>query len=155
LNVYKGTLKKLVTNYVIGSVLGVVGVGSTLVTLVLHIRQSDVLLLLLIQFFSFCMMLFVEYKAFQKDIAPIRDVFVNDQVTEQQFYLALVQAKRFPLLTARRIIVPHFLGLSIPAVVMTTSLIALGVLHIPFIDVVYAICGAVLIMLLHAIIEFF
>ncbi len=155
MRIYDETLKKLFINYTIGSILAVVGVGSTLMVMALNIRQVDLLMLLLIQFFSFCIMLFIEYRAFQKDIYPIRLVFSETKVTEEQFYWALVQAKRFPLLTVKRIALPHFLGLSIPAVGMTLSLIFIDVLHIPYMYVVYALFGALLIAMLHAMIEFF
>jgi len=101
MRMFEETLKKLFINYTIGSVLAVVGVGSTLMVMALNIRQVDLLMLLLIQFFSFCIMLFIEYRAFQKDIAPIRSVFYEAKVAEEQFYWALVRAKRFPLLTVR------------------------------------------------------
>ncbi|EMT44992.1 HD-GYP domain-containing protein [Anoxybacillus flavithermus] len=152
---YEETLRKLFVNYTIGSILAVIGVGSTLMVMALNIRQVDLLMLLLIQFFSFCIMLFIEYRAFQKDITPIRSVFYEAKVAEEQFYWALVRAKRFPLLTVRRIALPHFLGLSVPAVALTVSLIWIDVLRIPYMYVVYALCGALLIAMLHAMIEFF
>ncbi|MCL9970901.1 HD domain-containing protein [Anoxybacillus kestanbolensis] len=155
MRMFEETLKKLFINYTIGSVLAVVGVGSTLMVMALNIRQVDLLMLLLIQFFSFCIMLFIEYRAFQKDIHPIRRIFYETNVTEEQFYWALVQAKRFPLLTVRRIALPHFLGLSVPAVALTLSLIFIDVLRIPYMYVAYALFGALLIAMLHAMIEFF
>ncbi|MGG3998432.1 hypothetical protein [Anoxybacillus kestanbolensis] len=57
---YEETLRKLFVNYTIGSILAVIGVGSTLMVMALNIRQVDLLMLLLIQFFSFCVMLFIE-----------------------------------------------------------------------------------------------
>ncbi|SFA53137.1 hypothetical protein SAMN05216169_10359 [Anoxybacillus pushchinoensis] len=48
---YKETLRKLFVNYTIGSILAVIGVGSTLMVMALNIRQVDLLMLLLIQFF--------------------------------------------------------------------------------------------------------
>lgn len=152
---YKRTLLYLFRNYMIGSLIAVVGVGSTFMTMTLDVMKSDLYLLLFVQFFSLIIMFIFEYRAFQKDISPIRNLFFSPHFSEQQFYFALVQAKRFPLLTVRRIFIPHFLGLSVPAVVMTTVLIYKRMLDIPYVYILYALLGAFLIASLHAVLEFF
>nr|WP_148660365.1 HD-GYP domain-containing protein [Anoxybacillus amylolyticus] len=152
---YKRTLLYLFRNYIIGSLIAVVGVGSTLMTMTLHVMKSDLYLLLFVQFVSLIIMFALEYRAFRNDISPIRTLFFSPHFSEQQFYFALVQAKRFPLLTVRRIFIPHFLGLSIPAMFITTVLIYQGLLHIPYVYVLYALLGAFLIASLHAVLEFF
>lgn len=48
---YEEMLRKLFVNYTIGSILAVIGVGGTLMVMALNIRQVDLLMLLLIQFF--------------------------------------------------------------------------------------------------------
>ncbi|WP_231563682.1 hypothetical protein [Anoxybacillus sp. KU2-6(11)] len=53
MRMFEETLKKLFMNYTIGSILAVVGVGSTLMVMALNIRQVDLLMLFLIQFFFF------------------------------------------------------------------------------------------------------
>ncbi|WP_051529944.1 HD-GYP domain-containing protein [Anoxybacteroides tepidamans] len=155
MSIYKKALIRLFKNYVVGSTVAVVGVGSPLMAMSLNISLRDLRLLFLIQFFSFMIMLAVEYKTFQRDMSPIRTLFSSFDRNEQHFYLALVQAKRFPLLAVRRIFIPHFLGLSVPAVVMTASLIYKGLLHIPYAYILYAWLGAFLVTSLHAVLEFF
>ncbi|MCL6587735.1 MAG: HD domain-containing protein, partial [Anoxybacillus sp.] len=152
---YKRTLLYLFRNYMIGSLIAVIGVGSTLMTMTLDVMKSDLYLLLFVQFISLFIMFALEYRTFQKDISPIRTLFFSPHFSEQQFYFALVQAKRFPLLTVRRIFIPHFLGLSIPAVVLTAAMIYNGLLHIPYVYIWYALLGAFLIASLHAVVEFF
>lgn len=68
---YEETLRKLFVNYTIGSILAVIGVGSTLMVMALNIRQVDLLMLLLIQFFSFCVMLFIEQESGQWKLVGI------------------------------------------------------------------------------------
>lgn len=72
---YKRTLLYLYRNYMIGSLIAVVGVGSTFMTMTLDVMKSDLYLLLFVQFFSLIIMFIFEYRAFQKDISPIRNLF--------------------------------------------------------------------------------
>ncbi len=70
MHVYEETLKKLFINYTIGSILAVVGVGSTLMVMALHIRQVDLMMLLFIQFFHFA-------SCYLLNIAPFKKILIR------------------------------------------------------------------------------
>lgn len=97
----------------------------------------------LILFLSILTMFGCEFFVYQRHIDPIKQVYKQDGAPELAILLsAYRQTERFPLLTVKRIMLPHFLGLAVPSTLMTVAFINGGVLHIPYTYIIYAWCGA-------------
>lgn len=147
--------RQLLKNYLIGSFVAVFGVGCLFIfeTLTFDVRERVVLLTIMtisvITMFSF------EYTVYKKHMRPLYQVFQNSFPSQEQLTAAFRTTHRFPLLTIRRILGPHFLGLSIPSSGLTALAIRLGWLDMPYYLIGLACFGAVLVAILHALIEFF
>jgi hypothetical protein len=77
--------------------------------------------------------------------------FLDNDINET----ALRQLYRFPKLTVKRILIPHFLGLSIPAMILAFFFIQVKVLSLPTIYILYALVASFLVASMHALIEFY
>ncbi|WP_354665931.1 MULTISPECIES: HD domain-containing phosphohydrolase [Pontibacillus] len=148
--------RKMLINYIIGSFIAVFGVGSMFIFHTLHLSSVEMGYLLIIMTVSVTIMLYSEFLLYHKHATPIRKVFFKQQrATEAELQLAYRTAHRFPVLTVQRILGPHLLGFSVPASLLAIVLIILGVVNLPLYYIGLAWCGAVLIALMHAMIEFF
>ncbi|RJU03530.1 hypothetical protein D3W50_27245, partial [Klebsiella pneumoniae] len=85
----------------------------------------------------------------------LRYFFQTDFPSLSSFQNAYRTAHRFPVLTVQRIMGPHFLGLSVPSSLLTALAISQGWLRMPYYLIGLACFGAVLVAILHALIEFF
>ncbi|WLR56997.1 HD domain-containing protein [Mesobacillus subterraneus] len=104
---------------------------------------------------SFIFMITMEYFAFSKDIKPILKVYEEGCLNLNSLRLAFATLHSFPILTFKRIMVPHLIGLSAPAVILATVFIKMELLKIPYSFVLLAMIGAILVAGMHGIIEFF
>lgn len=147
--------KQLFYNYLFGSSLAVLGVGGVFIFFTLTLSTLEFYYMGIILVSSFILMALIEYRAFSKDIKPILQVFENDEIDQDSLKIAFGILHHFPILTFRRIMGPHLFGLSIPAIILSILFIHYNLLNIPYIYIIFAVIGAILVAGMHAIIEFF
>lgn len=147
--------KRILLNYVIGSMLAVFGVGSVFIFHTLTLNQSESAYLFFVMISSVLIMWGAELIVFKSHVRPIREIFQNESVDGRNVKKALMTAHRFPILTVQRILGPHLFGLAIPASVLSLWGISNGWINLPYYYIGLAWSGAVLIAVMHALIEFF
>ncbi|MCY0888502.1 MAG: HD domain-containing protein [Alicyclobacillaceae bacterium] len=153
---YRLFMRRLVRNYMIGSAVAVMGVGSILIFSTLKISAYDARLLLLTLVISIPFMIISESAVFRRHMRPIRWLFDEHHTASAQDYqTAFLQLHRLPILAVRRVALPHWLGLAGPAVSLTLIEILYFHLTIPLSYLVVAIIGSILVASMHALIEFF
>ncbi|AOM84049.1 HD-GYP domain-containing protein [Salisediminibacterium beveridgei] len=143
--------KRMLINYISGSMIAVFGVGSVFIFHTLTLSGSEVLVLLGIMVISGSVMISLELWMYLRDIRPLKQFFFAGERPQEAF----IRAHSFPLLTVRRILGPHLFGLSIPATGLALTAIYTEHLSLPYVYVGYAWMGALLIAALHAMIEYF
>ncbi|MGG1553656.1 HD domain-containing phosphohydrolase [Paenibacillus ferrarius] len=153
--VYLKFLRNLIRNYLWGSGLAVLIVGGVMISTTLAISGEELLRLFLILASSLGVMVISEIVVFRRHMQPIRALVLQAAPDLTMIRTAYVQTHRFPALSVQRIMGPHFLGLSVPAVVLTCLGIGQGWLTLPYYYVGLAGIGAVLVASMHALIEFF
>ncbi|WP_338040639.1 HD-GYP domain-containing protein [Mangrovibacillus cuniculi] len=154
-DIYKKFVTSLFIQYIFGSLVAVFGVGSMFIFHSLDLQKQDILTLLFIMMFSGCVMAGAELALFSKHIKPIRKMLLGTNPSVQDCQLAYEQLHRFPTLTVIRIMGPHLFGLSIPAITLSYLAISYGYLELPLVYIGLACTGAILIAMLHGLIEFF
>ncbi|WP_421721851.1 HD domain-containing phosphohydrolase [Anaerobacillus alkaliphilus] len=147
--------KQILFNYIIGSIIAIFGVGSVFIFHTLNLTTNEVLYLLMVMIFSGTVMVGLEIRSYKTHIQPLKRYFYTEAPTDQQVNEAFLTAHRFPLLTLQRILGPHLLGLSIPASIVTFGLIYHNFISLPYYYIFYAWCGAILIAVMHGLIEFY
>ncbi|MCI0181988.1 HD-GYP domain-containing protein [Sulfoacidibacillus ferrooxidans] len=154
---YRRFLLRLIVNYAVSSIVTVLGVGGIFIFSTLRVPHGQLLTLLLTLVISLVIMWISEFLALQRHLQPIAIVFRKDQstLTVEQLNRAYAQIHRFPVLSVKRIMGPHLLGLSIPAMLMTLWELSVHLLTIPYSYVVFAAIGAILIAGMHSLVEFF
>lgn len=155
MNLYGGFLKKQIRNYIFGSVVAVLAVGSLILLSSLGISTVEYFRLLIILLISFAIMAVVEISVFIRQIRPIRAALTEHRPALAMLEEAYLHTHRLPKLAVQRILGPHFLGLSLPASVMTYWMIRTGLINLPYFYLVLAVAGAILVACMHALIEFF
>ncbi|MBW4084207.1 HD-GYP domain-containing protein [Paenibacillus sp. S150] len=155
MNLYGAFLKKQIRNYIFGSVVAVLAVGSLILLSSLEISLEEHLKLLTVLLLSFIIMAAAEISVFVRQLRPIRKALKERQPTLAMLEEAYLHTHRLPKLAIQRILGPHFLGLSLPASLMTFWLIRTGLISLPYFYLVLAVAGAVLVACMHALIEFF
>ncbi|MEW4371222.1 HD-GYP domain-containing protein [Paenibacillus kandeliae] len=155
MNEYQQFLRKMVLNYILGSVLAVAVVGGMLVLTTINGSLLQNLRMLVIMLTSFVFMVTVEGLTFRHHIRPIRQAFQASQPTVEQLEQAYMQLHRFPKLAVSRIMIPHFMGLTIPAVIMVSIGIYTGWVTLPWYYIGIGTAGALMVASMHAFIEFF
>lgn len=139
----------------IGSMIAVFGVGSTFIFHTLELSKQEIYSLLLVMFLSVGVMILGEFIAFKKHIHPIKQTLTTENPSLDLIKEAYRSAHRFPILTVQRILGPHLLGLSITASVLTWLLIYFQYIQFPYTYIGLAWAGAILVGIIHAMIEFF
>ncbi|MFP7280395.1 HD domain-containing protein [Exiguobacterium indicum] len=147
--------RHLLRNYLIGSFVAVFGVGCLFIFETLTFTGIEQLILIGIMAASVSLMFSLEYMLYSRHVASLRRFFENDIPSLVSFQEAYQTTHRFPVLTVQRIMGPHFLGLSVPASLLTALAISQGWLQMPYYLIGLACFGAVLVAILHALIEFF
>lgn len=147
--------KRMLLNYIIGSFIAVFGVGSMFIFHTLTLTSREIFYLLIVMALSVACMLTCEFLVYKKHIKPIKTILKQPSPDFSQLEKGYIQAHRFPILTVKRILLPHLLGLSIPASVLSCTFIYLGWVSLPYYYIGLAWGGAVLIAVMHALIEFF
>lgn len=139
----------------IGSFIAVFGVGSVFIFHTLDLTSTEIIYLLSIMSISVMIMLILEIALFTKHIKPLKHFYRAEHPTNKEFDDAFAVAHRFPLLTVQRILGPHLFGLSIPASLLSFILIYQGLVDLEYYYIGLAWAGAILIAVMHALIEFF
>lgn len=152
---YRSFLNKLVRNYLLGSLLAVMVVSSAIVLTTLDVPPREYKRLVLILVLSLAVMAITEFWVFFKHIRPIRNGLLGNPSDFNVLEKAYVQTHRLPQLAVYRILGPHLLGLSVPAVGLTLWLLHKGQLTFPPMYVAVAVIGAFLVASMHAMIDFF
>ncbi|TMU88147.1 HD-GYP domain-containing protein [Bacillus sp. BHET2] len=156
MNIFQQFQRTIIKNYLLGSFIAVFGVGSVFIFQTLSLKQDELFAMGSIIFLSIITMFGFEFSVYQKHIRPIKRIYKREGTPELPLLLAAYQqAEKFPLLTVKRILLPHFLGLALPSTLLTVLFISGGGLSIPYSYIFYAWCGAFLVAILHALIEFF
>lgn len=155
MTIYQNFIKRILMNYIFGSIVAVVGVGGIFIFSTLSLSSSETFYLLLTLFSSLGIMFIAELNVFRKHTRPILLVFSQDLPSLKEIEKAYIQTHRFPILTIKRIFGPHLFGLTIPAVCITYILIYFGLLSFPYRYILLAIAGAILIAAMHGLIEYF
>ncbi|MFE7061416.1 HD-GYP domain-containing protein [Sutcliffiella sp. NPDC057660] len=154
-NVYYNFVRQLLLNYLIGSSIAVLGVGGILIFSTLDLSFLETHVMFFILFTSALVMGICEYVVFKRHVKVIRKILCASGPTYLDCQHAFIHTHRFPMLTVKRILGPHFLGLSIPAISLVLLCIHLEWLEMPPNYVLYATIGALLIAGMHAFIEYF
>ncbi|MDZ5473829.1 HD domain-containing protein [Bacillus sp. 31A1R] len=155
MKIYQQFIRRLVINYLFGSLLAVFGIGGTLIFVTIDLIHNEQNIVLLLMFSSVLCMFFCEGLIFLKHLKPIKAVFkveTPSRIVVEQSIQALL---KFPLSTVKRIMIPHYLGLTVPASIGAYVLVHFELLHLPKMYIVYAIVAAFFIAVLHALIEFY
>lgn len=152
---FKKLQKRLLLNYIIGTFLAVVGVGSVFIFHTLHFSQNEIYILLFIMLVSMLSMYSLEYIIYKHHINPIKVALLSPTPSLYIIKQAFSTAHRLPTLTVRRILLSHLFGLSVPASILAFYFVYTGQLHLPYYYIGLACIGAVLVAALHALIEFF
>lgn len=145
----------LVMNYIVGSGIAVFGVGGLFIFQTLDLSRVEVMSLFAIMALSGMAMASLELVMYRRHIRPIRDVFRSETPSYGALQQAFDRTSHFPTLTVKRILGPHLFGLSVPAMGLTALAIQQSWIDLPYRLIGLAAFGAVLIAILHALIEFF
>ncbi|MCY0877167.1 MAG: HD domain-containing protein [Firmicutes bacterium] len=154
-DLYRFFLRRLLRNYIVGSLIAVLGVGGVLMFTTLHFRGAQLSVILATLGVSLLCMFAVESIAFRRDLRPIREVLFSQPENLQILRTAYARAHRFPLLTVRRVLGPHLFGLAIPEVILTIWEIHARLLQLPDAIVLTALLAAVLVASMHGMVEYF
>ncbi|OZB90747.1 HD-GYP domain-containing protein [Paenibacillus sp. XY044] len=152
---YYAFRNKLVRNYIFGSLFAVFVVGSAIVLTTISVSPQEIKRLVSILAASVVVMIAAESWVFRRHIQPIKEGLSSRPCTVHAVEKAYRQAHRLPQKAVFRILVPHFLGLAVPAAGLTLWLLNRELLHFRPIYVAAAVIGAFLVASMHAMIEFF
>lgn len=152
---YRHFLRRLVRNYIVGSVLAVLCVGGAVISSALKLPIGGFDRIFIVLILSFLIMISIELLTFARQVRPIRGLFLKEKPSLDEIRDAYVQIHRLPALSVLRIMGPHLFGLSIPAVLLTLLFIRIGWVELPVYYIGIAASGAVLIAGMHALIEYF
>ncbi|QFT88667.1 Cyclic di-GMP phosphodiesterase response regulator RpfG [Bacillus sp. THAF10] len=155
ISIYSQFIKRLIINYLIGSSIAVLGVGSVLIFTTLDLSEQETYMMATILIVSAAIMFICELSYFHHQLKPVKKIFSFATPSVEQYHAAFVHLQRFPLLTVKRILGPHLLGLSVPAVLLVLISIKFNFIELPYKYVIFACLGAVLIAGMHAFIEYF
>lgn len=155
MGLYRRFLGNQIRNYIFGSAVAVLAVGSLILLSSLKISSIEYFRLLLVLALSFVIMVVLEIGVFINQIRPIRTALYEENLNLSMLEEAYLHTHQLPKRAVQRIMGPHLLGLSLPAVLMTFWMIYNGWITIPYFYLILAMCGAVLVSCMHALIEFF
>lgn len=155
MNLYAAFLKKQIRNYLFGSMVAVIVVGSVLLLSSLEISTLEYYSLIIVLLISFMIMAVTEIIVFIKQMKPILAALKEREPSLVMLEEAYLHTHQLPRSAVYRILGPHLVGLSFPAVLMTFWMIYNGWISFPYSYLLLAMAGAVLIACMHALIEFF
>ncbi|MFC5529384.1 HD domain-containing phosphohydrolase [Cohnella yongneupensis] len=157
MQIYHRFIRQLVRNYLIGSGIAVLGVGSLFIFSSLQESWDVYWRLALVLVVSLVIMLATELFVFNKHLLPIRRLLSEseDAIPLERLRGVYLHTHRLPILSVKRIFGPHLLGLSVPGIVVTFVCVKRAWIDIPAYYIGLAAVGALLVASLHALIEYF
>ncbi|WP_342564047.1 HD-GYP domain-containing protein [Paenibacillus sp. FSL R7-0345] len=155
MNIYGAFLRKQISNYLFGSVVAVMAVGSLILLSSLEISVVEYGRLLIVLLLSFIIMAVTEISVFLRQLRPIRTAMLEAEPSLDVLEKAYLHTHQLPRHAVMRILGPHLLGLSLPAALMTMWMIHNGLLSLPYFYLVMAVIGAIMVASMHALIEFY
>lgn len=155
MEIYRSFIFRLVRNYLVGSLGAVFVVGTVVMVSTLQIPNIEFLRLILVVFISLLFMLAAEGIALQIQLKPIRQFFAEEHHERAELSRMYEVIHHFPVRTIYRIMGPHLLGFSLPAAGLTLWMLTVGWLDFPTNYVAVAAACAILIAIMHALIEYF
>jgi HD-GYP domain-containing protein (c-di-GMP phosphodiesterase class II) len=153
--IYKKFIRRLIRDYLIGSTVAVLGVSSIFIFSAIKVPNEEAVRLLVILLISLIIMIVLELFAFYRHLSPIRNLFQQSRPSVKMLEKVYLHTHRFPILTVKRIFLPHFFGLSVPAAIMMVIGIQRGYLSLPYSYLILALIGIPVVTCMHALIEFF
>ncbi len=153
--VYSTFKKRLLRNYIVGSIAAIGTVSTIFMFTNLSIASSEKILMLLLLIGSTLIMFAAEMTMYSFHVKPISFVYEDSDHSKESIKSALVQVKQFPVLTVKRIFIPHFLGLTIPLSLGSYMLIKLEIISLTLIYIPYIFAVGFLAASLHAVVEFY
>jgi putative nucleotidyltransferase with HDIG domain len=147
--------RKMLYNYILGSLIAVLGVGSVFIFQTLDLPNGEYQYMIFTIFISLITMFSTEYLVYSRHINPIKTIYKDQQHSFDALEKAFNHSLNFPVMTVKRIMLPHFLGLAVPATVLTYFFIESGLMDLPYTYIGYAWAGAFLVATMHALIEFY
>ncbi|WP_223299315.1 hypothetical protein [Paenibacillus darwinianus] len=115
MSIYKNFIRRLIRDYLIGSMIAVLGIGSIFIFSALKVPFYEALLLLVILLISLIIMVYAELFVFSRHLRPIRNLFQQSTPSVEMLESVYLHTHRFPILAVKRIFGPHLFGLSVPA----------------------------------------
>jgi HD-GYP domain-containing protein (c-di-GMP phosphodiesterase class II) len=155
LPIYKRFIQHVILNYIIGSFIAVLLVGTVFVFSTLSLARYEFLGLMKIIACSSVIMILCETLVFRMHLGPVRHFFHDKPTAIDDVEEMYIRIHRLPGLSVLRIMGPHLLGFSIPAAGMALWMIHTGQLTFPLYYVGIACIGACLVASMQALIEFF
>jgi putative nucleotidyltransferase with HDIG domain len=155
MNFYQDFVHKLIKNYIIGAVSSVIGLVGVFYFASINFNAKETLYLIFALYISVLIMLAIELRIFTRELSPIRSIFISNEWTLSEIQKAYNQALEFPLLSLKRLLVPHLFGFLVPAVSITFFLIYTQRVNMPYRYLILGIVGALIITGIHALIDFF
>lgn len=155
MEVYRSFIFRLMRNYLIGSLGAVFVVGTVVMVSTLQIPNIQFVRLIIIVLISLLFMLVAELMTLWAQLSPIRQFFAAEHHEKAELTKMYESIHRFPGKTIYRILGPHMLGFSLPAAGLTLWMISTGWLEFPYGYVAVAAACALLIAVMHALIEYF
>lgn len=152
---YLRLVRELKRNYVLGSIIIVLGIGFLLMFFTLNMTAREVWTVAVILVFSLGVMLGTETLVLRSHLAPIRRLFAAPPAEPAPWRAAYVRTHQLPKKAVGRVLGPHYFGLAIPAAGLSALAIRLDYLNIPYYLLLVASIAAFLLAALHAMAEFF
>ncbi|AYC30848.1 HD domain-containing protein [Paenisporosarcina cavernae] len=153
--VYQTFLQRLIRDYLIGSGIAVLGVGSIFIYAALDAPPIEGVRLLLILVVSLLVMVAAEIIAIRKHLAPIKQLVSTPDASISSLKSVYHHVHRLPLLALKRIFGPHLMGISIPAGLLLVVSIWQEWINLPYTYIILAAIGGPLVACMHAFVEFF
>ncbi|MBS2968645.1 HD domain-containing protein [Metabacillus sp. KIGAM252] len=151
---YSNFIKKVISNYIAGSLIAVFGVGSVFIFSTISISSKEMLLLFGIMLISFLCMIASDVFFLKFQLTPIKKGLLHDASFEE-IRKAFDEVHRFPMRTIFRINIPHLFSFSLPGFSLSVYLYQSGLFSFPSYYMILAMVGAILIAGMHSVIEYF
>ncbi|MFC4735364.1 HD domain-containing phosphohydrolase [Bacillus daqingensis] len=146
-------IKQAWRSYVIGSTAALFCAVSLIVFHTSRLSAGELYIVLLILSVSIPVMLLAEWYAFKRDTTSLRKLTFES--TPEAWQAAAKETLYFPIACVKRVMLPHFIGISLPAASLTWMAILMDLLTFSPLYILLAVIAGLLIAGLHAMIEFF
>ncbi|GMA57684.1 HAMP domain-containing protein [Alicyclobacillus sacchari] len=152
---YLQLIRQLIGNYLLGSLIAVMGVGGSLIFSTVRMTRHDTQTITQILILSLLLTVTVDTLVFHRHMRPIRAALTTPNPSLAQFERAYKQTLRLPVLAVARVMGPHWLSFMLPGLALSIWDIRRGILTLPMTYVALAALGTLLVASMHAVTEFF